>query len=310
MAFIQTVRGPVAIDELGLILPHEHLFTDLRGPEVPGYAEADPEDVQRAMQPLLDAAWAAGVTALVECSTGGVGRNARVLAHLAAHTPLAIVAPTGVYREQYMPAAIRRMDEQALADWMTRDIAEGIDGTGVRAGFIKMAVSDGGITDHERRALAAAARAALATGVVVASHTSGPAAGAHALEELDILESRGLEPRRFIWVHTQNEADREVQRAFARRGGWLSYDALSPAAEDKFVSLVLWALDAGLARQVMLSHDAGWYRPGEPEGGAKRGYTYLIEGFLPRLRREGVSEETIRLLTAENPQRAFAVPAA
>jgi len=310
MAFIQTVRGPVATAELGLMLPHEHLFTDLRGPETPDYAEADPEDVRRAMRPLLDAAWAVGVTALVECSTGGVGRNARVLAHLAAHTPIAIVAPAGVYREQYMPAAVRRMDEAEMAEWMTRDLVQGIDGTDVRAGFIKMAVSDSGITDNERRALSAAARAALATGVVVASHTSGPAAGAHALAELDTMESRGLDPRRFIWVHTQNEADRAVQREFARRGGWLSYDALSPAAEDKFLALVLWALDAGYARQIMLSHDAGWYRPGEPEGGAKRGYTYLVAEFLPRLRRAGVSEETIRVLTVENPQRAFAVRAA
>lgn len=50
---IQTLTGPVDIDSLGLILPHEHLFTDLRGPVVDGYAQAEPEAVVHVVQPYL-----------------------------------------------------------------------------------------------------------------------------------------------------------------------------------------------------------------------------------------------------------------
>lgn len=76
---IQTLTGLLDIDALGLILPHEHLFTDLRGPSVPGYAQAESEVVVQVVQPYLAEASAAGVTALVECSTLGVGRNLAVL---------------------------------------------------------------------------------------------------------------------------------------------------------------------------------------------------------------------------------------
>ncbi len=307
MAVIQSVLGPISIEKLGLILPHEHLFTDLRGPDRPDYAQADPADVQRVMQPYLDEAWKAGVTALVECSTGGVGQNPVVLERLARNTGVAIVAPGGVYREQYMPAAVRKMAEDELTEWMQRQITHGIGETKVRAGFLKMAVSNEGVTENEAKALRAAARVAVATGAVIASHTSGPQSGANALQELDILASKGLPGNRFIWVHAQNETNMDYHRQVAQRGAYLSYDALAPDAEDKFVKLVLWALQAGLERQVLLSHDAGWYHAGEPNGGTQRGFTYLVEGFLPRLRREGVKEETIRTLTEENPKRAFAL---
>jgi phosphotriesterase-related protein len=97
----------------------------------------------------------------------------------------------------------------------------------------------------------------------------------------------------------------------ARRGAYVGFDGMEPAQEEHYVKLVLHALDAGLEAHILLSHDAGWYRGGEPDGGASqvRGFTYLVEGFLPRLRREGVSEELITLMTETNPKRAFRVRA-
>jgi phosphotriesterase-related protein len=307
MPMIQTVLGPLSTDKLGMILPHEHLFTDLRGPDRPGYAEGDPDEAQRVMQPYLDAAWKAGITALVECSTGGVGQNAAVLKRIAEHTPMAVVASTGVYREGFIPAAIRAMSEEQLAAFWQREIQVGIGDSGVRAGLIKMGVSNEGVSETEAKNLRAAARAAVATGAAIASHTSGPLSGQNALKELDILESRGLRGERFVWVHTQNESNMDNLAKVAARGAYLSFDALAPGAEDKFARLVLWALEKGLERQVHLSHDAGWYHVGEPGGGTVRGFTFLVESFLPRLRKEGVSEATIRLLTEENPKRAFAL---
>ena len=89
---LHSVNGLVEIDSLGLILPHEHLFTDLRGPYVPGYAQADPAAVVKVVQPYLEEASRAGVTAPVECSTVGVGRNIEVLCGLAQETLIHIVA--------------------------------------------------------------------------------------------------------------------------------------------------------------------------------------------------------------------------
>ncbi|NLS80223.1 MAG: esterase [Chloroflexi bacterium] len=305
MPMIQTVLGPVPVERLGLILPHEHLFTDLRGADTPGLGEADLDDVQAAMQRHLDAAWAAGITALVECTPAGVGRNPLALKRLAQHTPVAIVAAAGLYRQEFLPRWALAASEAEVEARMLAELNEGIDGSGVRAGFIKLAVSNEGITELEKRDLRAAARAAAQTGAVVASHTSGLLSGAHALEEVEILESAGLPGSRFIWVHTQNSPHLAEHRAVAARGAYLGFDGLSPEREEAFLKLVLDALGAGLGRQILLSHDAGWYRPGEPGGGKVRGYTYLVERFLPRLRERGVDEATIRLMTDENPKRAF-----
>src|SRR5215510_9611240 len=112
---IQTIKGSIEIDSLGLILPHEHLFTDLRGPLIPGYAQAEPADVTRVVEPFLSEASAAGVTALVECSTLGVGRNLRVLQALAEASPIRIIAPTGVYRDAFIPPSLRETSESDLA---------------------------------------------------------------------------------------------------------------------------------------------------------------------------------------------------
>ena len=67
---IQTLKGPVEVDSLRLILPHEHLFTELRGPLVPDHAQAEPEDVVRVVGQFLAEACEAGATALVECTPG------------------------------------------------------------------------------------------------------------------------------------------------------------------------------------------------------------------------------------------------
>ena len=130
-ASIQTVKGPVAVESLGLILPHEHLFTDLRGPATPDYAQGDPEDVVRVIMPNLEAAKAAGATALVECSTVGVGRNVRILKRLADATPVHIIAPTGVYRDTFVPATLRDLSAEAIVggsgDRASRIVAAWID---------------------------------------------------------------------------------------------------------------------------------------------------------------------------------------
>jgi phosphotriesterase-related protein len=303
MTHLQTVLGPVDVNDLGLILPHEHLF--IGGTDAD---EVDPNDVLRLMGPYLDLAQGAGVTALIECTPTGM-QNPEVLVALGKSHPIAIVMPVGLYKNAF-PSDKLALSDAELTDWMVREIEEGIGVTDVRAGFIKMAVTDEGITDIESRNLRVAARAARETGVIVASHTSGPLSGKHALEQLDILASQGLPGEQFNWVHAQH-ADVAYHQQAARRGAYVGFDGMEPAQEEHYVKLVLHALDAGLEAHILLSHDAGWYRGGEPDGGANqvRGFTYLIDGFLPRLRREGVSEELIALMTEANPKRAFRVRA-
>lgn len=306
---IQTVSGAVAVEDLGLILPHEHLFTDLRGPLAPDYALAEPEAVARVIEPYLAAAHAVGVTALVECSTVGVGRNIAVLQYLAKVTPIHLIAPTGVYREAFTPPPLRELSVETLAEEWIRDLTEGIEGTDVRAGFIKIAVSDEGPTPLEVRNLRAAALASQQTGAVVASHT---ASGAVARREMEILESAGLDLGRFIWVHANLEPDPAVHLEAARRGAYVEFDAVGAEwqSQSALVEYTLALLEAGYAENILLSHDAGWYDPSQPDGQPEesgiRGYTALVEEFIPALRARGVTDDLVHLITVTNPARAFA----
>jgi len=305
---IHTIRGPVEIDSLGLILPHEHLFTDLRGPAVPDYARAEPSEVVRVVGPYLAEASAAGITALVECSTVGVGRNLAVLRALADEASIHIIAPTGVYRDAYIPQSLREISEYDLAELWTTELTEGIEGTSIRAGFIKLAMSDDGPTALEIRNLKAAVRASENTGAVIASHTIG---GKVAKKEMDILEEAGLDLHRFIWIHAQTEPDVSNLQEAARRGAYVELDSVGAPyqSQTELLETAIALIQAGFADQLLLSHDAGWFDParqdGLPEQGF-RGYTALARDFIPVLLKRGIREEQVRLITVNNPLKAFA----
>ena len=305
---IHALKGSVEIDALGLILPHEHLFTDLRGPHVPDYARGDPSMVVQVVAPYLADAEAAGVTALVECSTVGVGRNLEILEHLAQATSIQIVPPTGVYRDAFIPEALREKRQEELAELWTKELTEGIEGTSIRAGFIKLAMSDDGPTALEVRNLNAAARASHNTGAVIASHTIG---GRIAGAEMDVLEAAGLDLHRFIWVHAQTEPDVSIVKAAARRGAYVELDSVGAPYQSQtdLIDTVIALIESGLTEHILLSHDAGWYQPGRPDGlpeSGYRGYTALGRDFIPALLERGVSDEQIHQITVKNPGTAFA----
>ncbi len=300
-----TTQGPLLTEGLGVILPHEHVFTDLRGPTVAGYGQANPADVVRVMKPWLAAAHSKGVGVLIECTSIGVGRNVPIVDQAARESGLPVVVPTGVYgRDNFAPPEHRNMSEDELTVLFVREIREGIEGTGIKAGFIKIATGSGAMTALEEKFLRAAGRAASETGAAVASHTP---ISSNASRQITILQS--IDPAiRFIWVHAQSENNRDVQRQMAARGAFIELDSLgsSPGQDSTFITTVKDLLAAGYGDRILLSHDAGYYQPGQPNGGTQRSYTYLIDTFVPKLRAAGVDDATIRMITQTNPIRAFA----
>ncbi len=305
MAGLITTLGPKGADELGLILPHEHVFTDLRTSDQPGYAQADPADVVAGMAPEIERARQAGVTAIVEASTVGVGRRADILLAVSEAMQFPIVVPTGIYREPWIPTWAHRASEGELHHWMLGELTGEVESTGVQAGWIKLSAGDDGLTAAETRVLRAAGRAAAATKSAIGSHT---VRGRVVREQLDILEAVGHAPDRFVWIHAQAEPDLDVHLEMARRGAWVEYDAIGSDAFDDafFVRGVQRLLDAGLGGRLLLSQDRGYYDPAKPRGGTPRPYTYLTERFLPALRAAGLDNATITQLTQTNPFAAFA----
>lgn len=308
--YLQTVGGAITAEELGLILPHEHLFTDLRGPAVPDYAQAEPKEVVKVMLPYLKEAQQTGATALVECSTVGVGRNIQILKDLSKASPIHIVAPTGVYRDDYVPAGMRELSAEELAELWVKELTLGMDDTEIKAGFIKIAISDDGPRPIEEKMLVAAAEASNQTGAVVASHTMN---GQIFYAQWRILEKAGLSPNRFIWVHANLEENKNTHLEAARIGVFVEFDAIGAEwqSQEAMVDYTESLIEAGFINNILLSHDAGWFQPGNPKGepeGGYRGYTDLAEEFIPKLRSKGISAEELLQITHRNPISAFAFP--
>lgn len=304
MAHLITTLGPLKAEELGIILPHEHIFVDLRTWDQPGYGEAEAADVIALMGPEVEKAREAGVTALVECSPVGVGRRVDILHAFSEATGFPLVVPTGVYREPWILPWMHEASEDRLFDWMLEELQEEIERSGVQAGFIKLSAGDDGLTSTEAKVLRAAARAGAATNAIIGSHTIR---GRVVKDQLKIIEQAGYTPERFIWIHTQAEPDFNLHLEIAGRGAWIEYDSIGdPAEDEKFIGWIQKVLEAGFGDQLMLSHDRGWYDPAQPGGGTPRPFTYLPETFVPKLVAAGVPEADVRRLTVDNPFRAFA----
>jgi phosphotriesterase-related protein len=299
-----TTLGELAQPSEGVILPHEHVFVDLRTPDTPGHAEADTAAVVALMAPLLRRAKESGVTAIVDAGPVGVGRRADIALRVSVASGVPLLVPTGVYREPWIPAWVREADEDRLHAWMLGELAGGIGETGVRAGWIKLSAGDDGMTPCELKALRAASRAAAATGAAIGSHTIR---GDVVLRQLDEAERCGFDPRRFVWIHAQVEADHGMRREAARRGAWIELDSIGqPDADAGVLDLLRRCLDDGLAGRLLLSQDRGWYDPAKEGGGAPLAYHYLVESFLPLALQAGIGRPVLDALVRVNPWRAFA----
>jgi len=307
MTTLITTLGDLTAEQLGLILPHEHIFVDLGPIAQANWRTARAADVIPVMLPELTRAQQAGITALVECTPVGVGRRVDIVAAVSAAANLPVVVATGIYREPWVPDWAQAASESELRDWMLQELTDQIEDSGVRAAWIKLSAGDDGITPVEAKLLRAAAAAGRQTNAVIGSHTIR---GRVVRDQLDILETAGYAPDRFIWIHTQAEPDFALHLEMAHRGCWLEYDAIGSDSfsDAHFIDLIGRICDAGFGHRLLLSHDRGWYDPSQPDGGVPKPFTYVSEIFLPQLRAAGFDAATIRQLTHVNPFQAFARP--
>jgi phosphotriesterase-related protein len=301
---IITVGGRIEPDAMGLTLPHEHILVDFIGADKAGKYRYDEEHVVQTMLPYLEEIKAQGVETFVDCTPMYLGRDPALLRKLSTLSGLNILTNTGQYKEPYLPKETFSLSAEELAASWIEEFQNGIGGTDVRPGFIKTASNPGPLEPIQRKITEAAALTSKSTNLTIATHTG---VGIAAMEILDILDSLGVSPRKWIFVHAQNEEDIELVAKIAERGAWIELDGIGLEKEKLHRERLLELLERGYEDRILLSQDAGWYRPGEEPGGAKKPFSFLIEFFVPKLREQGVSERSIDNLMIGNPARAFAV---
>ena len=148
---IQTVLGTISAERLGKTLPHEHVMVDFIGADQVSPDRYNAEEVFTTMLPLLKAAKAEGIESFVECTPNFLGRDVRLLEGLAKASGLHILTNTGLYQGKFLPEFAHKEDADALAERWVKEAKEGIDGTKIRPGFIKIAVNPGHLLPIDRK---------------------------------------------------------------------------------------------------------------------------------------------------------------
>ena len=303
---VQTVTGPIKASELGTTLMHEHIVADQRAPADRRPGDYKREEAVDVALPHLKALHEAGCQTMVEITPIHIGRDPLALKSLSQLSGLNIVAATGIFGglgQTFIPTYAREEGAEQLAARYIREAHEGMDSTGILPGIIKTGVNrEAPLPAIEKKLVRAALRAHKETGLTVASHTFTAAA---VLEQLRMVESEGVAPHSFIWVHAYVEKDHAVHIKVAKEGAWVEFDDVSFETDDWHLECVTTMAEAGLLHRTLISQDRELYNVGESSHSNFGGYTLIFTKFLPRLRAAGFTSDEITQLLVTNPARAL-----
>jgi phosphotriesterase-related protein len=305
---IESVLGPVDADQLGKSLSHEHVLVDFIGADYTGYHRWDREAVAERILPNLIELKNKGYRSVFECTPAYLGRDPILLKILSERSGLNIITNTGYYgarNNKFLPSHALEETAEELADRWIGEWKYGIEDTGIRPGFIKISVeNDSVLSAIHKKLIRAAAITHKATGLTIASHTglSSPA-----FEQLKILEEEKVSPEAFIWVHAQAEKELEYHIKAAQSGAWISLDNVNDSNIDAYIPMLGNLKDQNLLDHVLISHDSGWYSPGEINGGEIRGYLDIEYFLIPKLKENGFTKEDIHTMLVVNPAKAYAI---
>ena len=343
---IETVLGPIAPEELGTTMMHEHLIWD-QSVYLKQRAEVSPEEAfldepvrVDKMQKIryyylhahrdnviqLDGAQAAeevqhyrdaGGCSLVDCSCRGIARDPAVDAAVAKKTGVQIVMSTGFYIAGSCPES-ESLSVREKKDFFLRELTEGISDTGVRAGVIgELGVSEA-FPACEARTLAAGAQAQAETGAAILIHQPGLVKAGH--EILDIIEENGGDPGKTVLCHCDPLCEDILYlKSLLDRGATLSFDQFGLECLIRIAGYRgLWLpRDIDRVRAVARLCELGYsgqlvlsqdlcFKSCYVKYGGG-GYAHVLENMLPIMRMEGVRERAIHRMLIENPRRILTI---
>ena len=315
MASVETVEGAVDEQELGVVLAHEHVrFRD----EAVAAQWPGRYDEQLELDAALLAVRAAkdrGVQTIVEPTAMFGGRDVSFMRRVAEETGVRIVACTGIYSYDYLPHYFENRDVDAMADHFVEDIETGIQGTGIKAAFLKCAADAAGVTDNVEKIHRAVARASIQTGAPIMAH-SMPAV-ATGPRQVEIFKEEGVDLARVQIAHCGDTDDVAYIEGLIEQGVYVGLDRYGLEMYqtiDKRNATAAELLRHGHAERLMISQDfcatIDWFPPeAEPmfeSSGAIRNWsmTLVFDEVVPALRELGVMDDaTFATIFRENPRR-------
>jgi phosphotriesterase-related protein len=324
MAQVQTVTGPVDADRLGTTLIHEHLRNSdeavhIQWPSAVAVKEDPPYEViaggdfeiaVREAKAAVDL----GIKTIGEPTAMFLGRDVEFMRRVSEETGLQVIPCTGIYTYDHLPQFFVNRDPDQIADLFVEDIEVGIQGTAIKAAFIKCAADEPGVNENIEKVHRAAARASVRTGAPIMAH-SRPA-GNTGPRQIEIFFEEGVDPSKIQIAHTGDTDDLDYIESLLERGVWIGLDRYGleiflPYEKRQQTARAL--LDRGYADRIFLSADSvattDWFPPTVIEGliaaGAAKEWTIRLvpEKVLPELRDWGMTEDQERTMMVDNPVR-------
>jgi len=314
MPTVNTVSGPVETADLGFTLSHEHVGTNAAGLRHTYPEFIDRKGIIEQSVAALKEAFAEGVKTIVDVTTFDLGRDIRMIEEVSRMSGVRIIAATGNHLA--VPRPFGDVSPNVIAPLYVREIEVGIEGTGIKAGIIKVASDRGGITPPQEIILRAAARAHHRTGIPISTHTWSPDRVGE--QQVRILEEEGVDLNRVYIGHSNDDTDLDYLLGLLDKGVWLGLDRYpggrvpgTPKWEQR-TEIVKQLIDAGHSHRIMLSHDYsvpkarhGAVAQDERRRANPDGYNFISRKVLPHLRELGASDQDIHRITVENPRRFF-----
>ena len=295
---IRTILGDIGADKLGMTLAHEHFIVDLNRVRKDGVSYI--LDVEEVV-PEIEKAMAQGIEAAFEVTTIDLGRDVLKLKKISELTGLKIVCSTGFYLSEYHPAWLDDASKEEIAAIYIRELTEGIDDTGIRAGFIaEIASSNAGFTGNEKKILEAAGIASKKTGFAVSTHTGR----ATAIETIETLLNEGVEPDKIIIGHQDLIDDHEYHLSLLKYGVNIAFDTCGKSAYMPDETRALNArriVEAGYGDHLVLSNDVSRHSYFTTFG--ENGYTAVMGKVVPLMEKAGLKKEDIQKFLVDNPSR-------
>jgi phosphotriesterase-related protein len=337
---VMTVTGPVAVDQLGMTLMHEHILNDCRcwwhAPktrerqylaesfvciEILGELRQDPfvnkHNITLDDEPLaiaeLKAFAAEGGRTVVEPTCQGIGRDPRALRRISDATGLNIVMGAGYYLGSSHPEKVAAMTAEQIADEIVREATQGVDGSDVKIGLIGEIGVSSDFTAGEEKSLRGAAQAQVRTGLPLMVHLPGWFRLGHRV--LDVVAEEGGDLRHTVLCHMNpSHDDQPYQQELAARGAFIEYDMIGMdffyadqqvqcPSDEEAARAIVKLVEAGYTDRILLSHDVFLKMMLTRYGG--NGYAYIPRHFLPRLRRHGLNEAILNQMMQDNPRSVF-----
>jgi phosphotriesterase-related protein len=243
------------------------------------------------------------------------GRDVRFMRAVAEQSGVRIVPCTGIYSYDYLPHYFANRDVDVMADHFVEDIEIGIQGTDIKAAFLKCAADAAGVTANVEKIHRAVARASVQTGAPIMAH-SMPAV-ATGPRQVEIFKEEGVDMARVQIAHCGDSEDIGYIEGLLDSGVYVGLDRYGLEVYlpiDKRNAVAAELLRRGHAERLMISQDAcgsiDWFPPEAAEvfeaSGAIRNWsmTLVFEEVVPALRELGVMDDAIfNTIFVENPRR-------